>query len=538
MLLTPEEISQMNFNSAFEEAICLTLDFRFFYYRVFSRNKDIPYNPKYMEDLLQLCQSIGDLTIKEAAKDLLYAVTNIFPGAHKTSIVEYFIAWSYLREVRCNFLVVSSTSNLSEKIYNAVNSILFENVYIQSIFNIQRRAQAKDKGKLEIECDHPSDGVLLAGGVDSTITGFNANVSTLKHFSGSVICDDPHGAGDTELQIQNTIETLLKAFNGRIRNIETGLIFILGQLVARNDLSSYVVNTYGNLCYHLKIPALNRFNESNYPQKFSRGELIKEKQRAIEGIGTDVFFLQKQQETEYAVISNSLVDQVYAIDQHEYNRILLDDDRYKFIQRAFSVDTSGITKNGDPSAICVFSIMEKKEEDKITYIYFLEKIYNLSYKYCADIDIENGVNVKPNYRFKIEEVLKSLIVDAITNKESPLVLIEAGGEGSPLYDAINGEYANMIDCHKIPTNKGVSRGDKNAKIIKIQRALSIFCTQTIRFFAVKQPELEILKRQLSNMSRRSVNDDIVDCISMFLNWQYENECKNNVNAKNTVSIFW
>ena len=536
MLLTPEEISQMNFNSAFEEAICLTLDFRFFYYRVFSRNKDIPYNPKYMEDLLQLCQSIGDLTIKEAAKDLLYAVTNIFPGAHKTSIVEYFIAWSYLREVRCNFLVVSSTSNLAEKIYNAVNSILFENVYIQSIFNIQRRAQAKDKGKLEIECDHPSDGVLLTGGVDSTITGFNANVSTLKHFSGSVICDDPHSAGDTELQIQNTIETLLKAFNGRIRNIETGLIFILGQLVARNDLSNYVVNTYGSLCYRLKIPALNRFNESNYPQKFSRGELIKEKQRAIEGIGTDVFFLQKQQETEYAVTSNSLTDQIYAIDQHEYNRILLDDDRYKFIQRAFSVDTSLITKNGDPSAICIFSIFERKDDDKDTYIYFLEKIYNLTYKSFSDGDLDNCITIKPNYHIKTEELLQKLIHSEVNENRDPIVLIEAGQQGTLLYDKISYQCNNI---YKISTNKNTQGKDKNVKQNKMQSALSIFCTEpNIRFKVVKQPELETLKRQISNLGRRSVNDDIADCVSMFLNWQYENECKNNVNAKNTVSIFW
>lgn len=536
MLLTPEEIAQVNFNSSFEEAICLTLDFRFFYYRVFSRNKDIPYNPKYMEDLLQLCQSIGDLTIKESVKDLLYAVTNIFPGAHKTTVVEYFIAWSYLREVRCNFLVVSSTSNLAEKIYNAVNNILFENEYIQSIFNIQRKAQAKDKGKLEIECNHPSDGVLLVGGVDTTITGFNANVSTLKHFSGAVICDDPHSASDTELQIQNTIETLSKAFNGRIRNIETGLIFILGQLVARNDLSNYIVNTYGNLCYRLKIPALNRFNESNYPQKFSRTELIKEKERALDGIGTDVFFLQKQQETDYTFTSNTLNDQIYVIDQHEYNKILSEDKRYTFIQRAFSVDTSLITKNKDPSAICVFSIFEKKDGENNTYIYFLEKIYNLTYQLFADEDLENGIPLRPNYHFKIEELLQKLIHNEINSNREPIVLIEAGQQGTLLYDKI------LYQCnsiYKIPTNKNTNGKDKNVKQNKMQSALSIFCTEpNIRFKIVKQPELETLKKQISNLGRRSVNDDIADCVSMFLNWQYENECKNNVNRKGSLSIVY
>ena len=73
----------------------------------------------------------------------------------------------------------------------------------------------------------------------------------------------------------------------------------------------------------------------------------------------------------------------------------------------------------------------------------------------------------------------------------------------------------------------------------MQSALSIFCTEpNIRFKVVKQPELETLKRQISNLGRRSVNDDIADCVSMFLNWQYENECKNTVNTKNTVSITW
>ncbi len=535
MLLTPLEIAEMTFNSSFEEAICLTLDFRFFYYRAYSRNGDIPFSPKYMDDLLELFQSIGDLTIKDTTPELLYSVVNIFPGAHKTSIVQYFIAWCYLREIRCNFICVSSVGNLSEKILNAVKSILIDNSYIKGIFNIKLRAFAKDKGKMEVECEHPSDGVLQTGGTEATITGFNANVSTLSHFSGCVICDDPHNAGDTPSQIQNTIDILSKSFNGRIRNIETGLILILGQLVSREDFSNHIVNTYGELCYHFKVPALDRFNNSAYPQKFSRKELIKEKQRAMEGIGTDVFFLQKQQESDYAVVNYTLVEQLYTIDKHEYSKILSNQNEYKFIRRAFSVDTSLITKNGDPSAICVFSIMEKKEEDKTTYIYFLEKIYNLSYKYCADIDIENGVSVKPNYHVKVEETLKSIIFNDVKENRQPLILIEAGHQGTLLYDKMSNEYSHAADVQKIATNRNTQGKDLQVKQGKIQQALSIFCTEpNVRFFVVKQPELEILKRQLSNMSRRSVNDDIVDCISMFLNYQYEVECNSNVNKKSSM----
>jgi hypothetical protein len=534
MLLTPEEISKISFNSAFEEAICLTLDFRFFYYRVYSRNKDIPYNPKYMEDLLQLFQSVGDLTLKEIRIDLLYSLVNIFPGAHKTSLVQYFIAWCYLREIRCNFIVTSSTSNLSEKILNAVKSILIDNFYIKSIFGIKLRSFAKDKGKLEVECDHPSDGVLQTGGVDSTFTGFNANVSTLKHFSGCVICDDPHSAGDTPLQIQSTIETLSKAFNGRVRNIETGLIFILGQLVARDDFSNYILNTYDEFCYHFKVPALNRFNESNYPQKFSRGELIKEKQRAIEGIGTDIFFLQKQQEVDYTVTNHTLVEQIYAIDQHEYNRLLFDTPNHKFIQRVFSVDTSLITRNGDPSAICVFSIIEKQEEDKSTYLYFLEKIYNLTYKSFAEEDVMNGLEPKPNYHSKTEEFLQTLIHNEIKDNAEPIILIEAGHHGTLLYDKISHQCNNV---YKISTNKNTQGKDSRVKQSRMQSALTLFCTEpNIRFKVVKQPELEVLKKQVANLGRRSVNDDIADCVSMFLNWQYESECKNNINRKSNVSF--
>lgn len=259
-------------------------------FRMFLRVMYFAVNEQYFtfrhfhDEIIDHLQKIGNQDIK---KNL---VINIPPRYGKSSIMWYFVAWVYARNIKSNFIYTSFSSSLVDKASDEIKRIMkhpfYKMLYPFVIFN--RTKDNKENWTLE----EGSDTGFFAMQQGGTITGFGAGIKG-KEFGGALIVDDPLKPADanSETLRQTAIQYFTDTLKSRLNSPKTPIIIIMQRLHIE-DLCGYLEKTEPENWVFLKYKALDEEKQISHWEEMSPTKtLMKEKE-----INPYFFYAQYQQE--------------------------------------------------------------------------------------------------------------------------------------------------------------------------------------------------------------------------------------------------
>lgn len=211
------------------------------------------------KDLFQLFQDIHD-------QKILRHNLNIPPRSAKTTCCEYFIAYSYAINPKCNFIYTSYSQSLLADIATAIINILEHPIYKQMYPQVNFEAkdeytspiddvwreywQANDKEKKNIYTSKKiityAGGLCWFASLGSQLTGVGAGIRGAKTFSGGICLDDSDKPSDIHSEVMREkthkyfSETLLSRLND-----SSAFILNVQQRVHVEDMTGYLSEVYG-----------------------------------------------------------------------------------------------------------------------------------------------------------------------------------------------------------------------------------------------------------------------------------------------------
>lgn len=170
-------------------------------------------------------------------------LVNVPPGTSKSLIFTVFYpSWKWLHEPSSRWLFASYNRELSEKFSN-LNRRLYESTKFQRHFGNLFSLTKSTEDTIE---NHKT-GYRKALSVGSTATGEKGNYC---------IVDDPHNAdeADSERAKQRCINWYTDAFHSRLCDFHKDCRCIVGQRIAKDDLSGFIIENYKQDWTHLCLP--------------------------------------------------------------------------------------------------------------------------------------------------------------------------------------------------------------------------------------------------------------------------------------------
>ncbi len=203
-------------------------------------------------------------------------MVNVPPGLGKSTILKYFIAWSYAHYPDCNFLYISFSHSLASQHTYDVRAImsLKEYKYIFQDTVISRDASAKDN------LITTAGGKIKAFGAKGSITGHDAGIPHVDRFSGANIIDDIHKPSEihSELQREKVERQYYETIQPRARSVKVPT-FVLGQRLHTDDLYGKLERGEDGYKWKVvKIKALSDSQTSIYPEIYPVSKLLIEKE--------------------------------------------------------------------------------------------------------------------------------------------------------------------------------------------------------------------------------------------------------------------
>lgn len=191
------------------------------------------------------------------------SLMNLPPRSGKTTLAKYFLAYSWVRNSKSNFIYTSFSQSLLGDIARGLIDLL-ENPIFKAMYDLSvtqedvqdnpvndfwREYIQKESGKATYSTKKivsPQGGVILFASVGSAITGFGAGIRGCKDsFSGALIIDDPnkpadiHSATMRDKVMLYYVETLLSRLNH-----SKVAILCIQQRLHLEDLSGYLLDNY------------------------------------------------------------------------------------------------------------------------------------------------------------------------------------------------------------------------------------------------------------------------------------------------------
>ena len=154
----------------------------------------------------------------------------------KSIIMQYFIAWTYTREPRCNNIYTSYSDDLVRQFSGHIKDVIDSPLY-NALFGITIKEDTSNKGLWQIA----GGGAMRACSMGGSITGFGFGLSDSKEFGGCCILDDPLKADNARSSVEK--KHCIDYFENTLltrRNSETAPIIIIMQRLAVDDLVAYV----------------------------------------------------------------------------------------------------------------------------------------------------------------------------------------------------------------------------------------------------------------------------------------------------------
>lgn len=213
--------------------------------------------------------------------DKLQAIADCEPREHtnlvinfpvrfgKSIIMQYFVAWTYSREPRCNNIYTSYSDDLVRQFSGHIKDIIDSPLY-NKLFGITIKEDTSNKGLWQIA----GGGAMRACSMGGSLTGFGFGLADSEEFGGACIMDDPLKADDARSDVakKHCIEYFENTLITR-RNNEKAPIIIIMQRLAVDDLVGYIKEK--NLDFEIiEITSLDKNNKSIWEERYSTASLL------------------------------------------------------------------------------------------------------------------------------------------------------------------------------------------------------------------------------------------------------------------------
>lgn len=184
-------------------------------------------------------------------------IINIPPGMAKSTMVKYFIAWSFAHYPDCQFIYLSYSHDLAATHTADIKGIMDLREY-RELFGIEisRDSSAKDNFKTT------AGGRVRAFGSAGAVTGQDAGLPGLNRFSGALLMDDMHKPD--EVHSDSIREGVIKNYNETIsqrpRDPKNVPMIFIGQRLHEADVAAYLID--GSDGYYWKKVILKAIDDA------------------------------------------------------------------------------------------------------------------------------------------------------------------------------------------------------------------------------------------------------------------------------------
>lgn len=348
------------------------------------------------------------------------------PGAGKSELSKFFIAWALCHYPDSKFLYISYADELATKhTYDIRETIKLP--IIKKMFGLEIKKDSSAKSFFSTT----GGGTVGAFGSGGSVTGFDSGMPNVDRFSGGTFIDDFHKPKDVHSSSmrdsisRNYDETILM----RCRSPNVPIVIIAQRLHEDDAIARIVYGDNSNEWTKIVIPALTELGHSMYPDIYPVEMLLNMKEKK-----PYVFWSQMQQKPTPAGGSLFL---------KEWFPIL--DEEPKILSTFITVDTAETDKDySDYTAFSFWGVYQ---------VMFngipIEDTYALHWIGCRDIKIQ----VKD-----LEDEFLDFMTNCMMHDVKPkLVAIEKKSTGPTLIAALR--KVPGIRVEDIPRN-GISKGKR------------------------------------------------------------------------------
>lgn len=464
-LLTSKEIEDIVENPSPMHALMLCADFRLFIQLSHFAINRVHFQFKDFHITI-----ISELTAIANCENEKRNLALCLPvGCGKSLIVEYFIAWTFCRNINLAYVYCSHSSTNILKLSREVRD-MFTHPFFQAVFGLQLKIDEASKTNWSFAGAINRTG-LLATTTAAGSTGADSGNPGIIGYSGAVVIDDPIDASDSESDI--VLTDAAKFYDEKLatrrRTPKTPTILLM-QRLSVDDLVGWVEKNEPDLWKIIVVPALNEDGSSFWPERYPLEELLR-----IRRSNPKKFYSQYQQ--------TPLKDT---------GRKIFDITKFKkfsefpvFDRIVSSWDTALKEKLiNDPSACGIFGIKRNKvgiEEYYLIYVWKDRVLY-------------------PKLKGKYKEVT------SLYNCNTNLIEDKASGQ-SLIPDLRNEGHSNIV---------AIDPGTKD-KVERAQHPSEI--VEQGRFYVLEGASwLREYEDELAVFPDKKMHDDQVDFTTQFLNW--------------------
>lgn len=212
---------------------------------------------------------------------------NVPPRSAKTTLAQYFIAYCWTKNPRCNFIYTSYSQSLLASIAAGVANILEhpayqamypysrmleEDVSTSAIDDFWRDYLYEETGKNVYSAKKIvtyKGGTCLFSSIGSQITGYGCGIRNFNGFSGALIIDDANKPADIRHQTlrEKVVTYYEETLLSRLNNADVPIINIQQRLHVQ-DLSGVLQQKY---CYKtLRKPLLDDKGKCQLPSQYTQ----------------------------------------------------------------------------------------------------------------------------------------------------------------------------------------------------------------------------------------------------------------------------
>lgn len=266
-------------------AVILAGDFELFIkYTHFAVNKvNFAFKPFH----ITLIKKLEDIAFNKNEKRNLGI--SIPVGAGKSLIVEYFIAWTFCRNINLAYLYTSHNRTNIMKLSREVKDII-QHPFLKVLFGLKLKDDEASKINWSFEGAINRTG-LVATTTGSGSTGADSGNPGVPGYSGAVIVDDILDAGNANNKIAK--DECIKFYDEKLatrRRTPTTPSIVIMQRLHVEDLIGWLKKNQPDEWDFVEIPAINEDGDSFWPERYPLSEL-----ESIKRINPSKFYAQYQQ---------------------------------------------------------------------------------------------------------------------------------------------------------------------------------------------------------------------------------------------------
>lgn len=217
---------------------------------------------------------IAKLLVKVFMGEENRVIINMPPQCGKTEmVIVNFISWCIAHNPACKFIILSSSDKIVLDNSMKIRDLVTLEEY-GKIFDVHLRKDSKSKSLWKTS----DGGLIYSVTAKGQVAGFPAGVLGETRFSGALIYDDPLKVDDAYSEVEREkVKRRSIDIRGRLASEYTPIILIM-QRLHQDDPTGFLINQDGGDNWtHLVIPALDKNDNSFFPEKYSTEFLLKEK---------------------------------------------------------------------------------------------------------------------------------------------------------------------------------------------------------------------------------------------------------------------